>query len=183
MKPFPARVRTAIACAAILGPIVIIVIIIFRPILVRTIDAMARLNDARFELDRTRTVLNDGRMVNPAEIAGKEQLLRPILLSGDSQSAALDHLQRHVTELAGATGFRINNVSSDTAAPATPISRLSISINGNGSEAVLANMVAAMEGAVPLVLIDQLSVKTMQPEKPTDLAVEMRVHAYWSVNR
>lgn len=183
MKSCPARARTAIACAAMLVPIALIVVIIFRPILVRTLDAIARLNDARFELDRTRMLLNDGRMANPAAIAGKEQLLRPILLSGDSQSAALEHLQRHVTELAGATGFRINNVSSDTGAPATPISRLSISINGNGSEAVLANMLAAMEGAIPLVLIDQLSVKAMQPEKPTDLAVEMRVHAYWSVKR
>jgi len=123
-------------------------------------QALGQLYDARFELARAKLLSDELTKISRQEIDQEDAELIPLLLRVDTTTGKESAMQEIVDQIIHATRFNLESMRVSSTTQQGSINRVSIDIKGSGEEASIIEMMAAIERHKPVLVIDQLNLRT-----------------------
>ncbi|MGR9051500.1 MAG: type II secretion system protein GspM [Gammaproteobacteria bacterium] len=159
--------------------------VVFKPLIALDKKAVNALEDARFELSRSRRLVEELAHLSQTDLQNRQETLTSLLVwttSDTNQETAMQAIVDKLIQISGMSleSFRVANTSVHGS-----LSRVSVDLKGEGDEAALVAFMAAIETNRPLLVIDQMTVQILtteavvdRPPAVTRLVVEFRLAGF-----
>ncbi|WGS88631.1 GspMb/PilO family protein [Methylomonas sp. UP202] len=134
---------------------------ILKPIINLTGQALDQLYDARFELARAKKISEEIVNVPKNDIQTEIAVLRHLLIWGDINSGKESTMQEIVDQIIRSTHFNLESMRIAKTSQQGSIMRVSIELKGDGEESSIMEMITEIERHTPLIVIDQLTLRTL----------------------
>lgn len=135
--------------------------LIFKPIINLTGQALDQLYDARFELARAKKLSEDIVNIPKEDIDAESTALRPLLIWTEAKSDKESTMQEIVDQVIHSTHFNLESMRIAETIQQGSIMRVSIELKGDGEESSIMEMITEIERHTPLIVIDQLTLRTL----------------------
>ncbi|HLP80433.1 MAG TPA: GspMb/PilO family protein [Nitrosomonas sp.] len=135
--------------------------LIFKPIIHLTEQALDQLYDARFELARAKKLSEDIVNIPKEDIETESAALRHLLIWTDTKSGKESTMQEVVDQIVRSTRFNLESLRIAETIQQGSIMRVSIELKGDGEESSIIEMITEIERRNPLIIIDQLTLRTL----------------------
>jgi hypothetical protein len=154
---------------------------LYQPVLRWSASKVERLADARFELERLRATSQSLSGVSPEAVQADEGRLKAFLMPGETEAEAMLALQSTVSRLLGGPGLAVEAMRVEGIQDLAGLKALSLSWRGNGEEQALAQALAQLETATPILRVDRIALRAAGGDKGVTLVfAEIRVSGYWT---
>lgn len=154
---------------------------LYQPVLRWSALRIERLADARFELERLRATSQSLAGVSPELVQADEAKLRAHLLPGETEAEATLALQSVVGRLMSGPGIAVEAMRIDGIQELGGLKVLAISWRGTSEEQALAQALAQIETATPLLRVDRATLRAAGGDRSAvRVSAEIRISAYWS---
>jgi hypothetical protein len=155
--------------------------LIYRPALRWSASSLERLADARFDLARLQAATRTLASVSPAAIEADEARLRELLAPGATEAEATLAIQSMVGRALSGPGLSVEAMRAEAVQDLGGPRLLAIVWRGTADEPSLAQALAGLESARPVLRIDRLVLRTIGTEQGVArLSAEIRVGALWA---
>jgi hypothetical protein len=143
--------------------------------------SLERRADARFDLERLRAATRTLESLSPATIEADEARLREWLAPGATEAEATLAIQSLVGRTLTGEGMSVEAMRVESAQDLAGLRVLAIVWRGTADEPALAQALAQLESARPVLRIDRIALRTIGTEQGVSrLSADIRVGALWA---
>lgn len=161
--------------------------LVFKPLIQLADQALDQLYDARFELARAKKLSENIVNIPKNDIEAESKALKPLLIWTDAKAGKETTMQEVVDHLIHSTRFNLESMRIAATVQQGSIMRVSIELKGDGEESSIMEMITEIERHTPLIVIDQLTLRTLntgtsenQGAIVSKLAAEFRLSGFGS---